>query len=64
MPENNSDTRDNYKAQKKYMQESRENLNLCLAKGTKERWRKFAEDRGISLTQYIIKLIEEDNRDD
>lgn len=51
-----------YESQKKYMTEKRENLNINLPKGTKDRWRKYVEEAypGQSLSQLIIDLIEAD----
>lgn len=50
------------KSQKKYCAEKRENLNINLPKGTKERWRKYTKEvyPGQSLSQLIIDLIEAD----
>ena len=48
-------------ASMKYNKEHRESLTLNLAKGVKDEWRKKAESKGLSLTAYIAKLIEEDN---
>lgn len=53
-----------YQKRHKYFKENRENLNVNLAKGTKDIWKAYAEKRGLTLTQYITKLIEEDNRED
>ena len=48
------------KATTKYIKEKRDVLGLNLPKGTKEAWREKAESKGLSLTAYITKLIEED----
>lgn len=50
-----------YSAQAKHNQLFRENLNLGLHKGTKDRWKAYAEKKGMSLTQYITQLIVSDN---
>lgn len=50
-----------YASQTKHNQLHRENLGLGLAKGTKERWKSYAEKKGMTLTQYITQLIITDN---
>ena len=48
-------------AQMKYNQAKRENLNIGLPKGTKEKWNQQASDKGFkSITAYITWLIEND----
>ena len=42
----------------KYMAESRDKLTLNLPKGDKDRYKAFAETKGISLTALIVELIE------
>lgn len=49
-----------YENQKKYMKEKTETLTLRLRPGEKDEWKKQAELRGMSLTQYVRKLIQED----
>ena len=44
------------KASMKYMKEKRENLNLNFPKGKKA----YAQFRGMSLTELITQLIEDD----
>lgn len=51
-----------YNAQAKYIIEKREHLGLNLEIGTKDKWKAYAAERNMSLTEYITKLIEEDNR--
>lgn len=48
------------KATLKYMKEKRENLNLNFPKGTKARFKAYAQFRGMSLTELITQLIEAD----
>ena len=48
------------KASMKYLSENCEKLTLTLKKGTKERWKEYAEKNGESLTVLITRLIEED----
>lgn len=50
-----------YSAQRKYLAEKREQLQLTLPIGTKERWRAYAAEEGLSLTAYITQLIEHEN---
>ena len=44
----------------KYMDEKRDKLTLNFPKGTKDRYRAYAESKGISLTALIVELIEAD----
>ena len=45
----------------RYIKEKRDNLNLNLPKGAKDRYKLHAEKkRGMSLTALIVKLLEED----
>ncbi len=46
----------------KYMKEKRENLNINLPLGSKERYKKHAESKGKSLTSLIVELVEDDIR--
>lgn len=46
----------------KYMKEKRENLNLNLPLGSKDRYKKHAESKGKSLTSLIVDLVEDDIR--
>ncbi len=48
------------KASMKYNKEKRDMLNLNLPKGKKEIYRAQAKRRGMTLTAYIIKLLEDD----
>lgn len=47
----------------KYMKEKRENLNINLPLGSKERYKKHAESKGKSLTSLIVDLVEDDIRE-
>lgn len=51
-----------YNSQAKYIAENRERVNLNLAKGVKDKWKAYAAERNMTLTEYLTKLIEEDNR--
>lgn len=44
----------------KYMEEKRDKLTLNFPKGDKERYKKHAEMRGMSLTALIVELLEKD----
>lgn len=48
-------------ASMKYKKEKRDSLTLSLPKGKKEEYRAKAESKGLSLTAYIVSLIEKDN---
>lgn len=48
------------KATNKYMAEKRDKLNLNFPKGAKEKYRAYAESKGMSLTALFVQLIEED----
>ncbi len=48
------------KATIKYMKEKRENLNINLPLGAKERYKTHAQKRGKSLTALIVDLLEQD----
>lgn len=48
------------KATMKYMAENREKLSLNLAKGKKGHYKKYAQTRGMSLTELIETLLAED----
>lgn len=43
----------------KYLKEKTDDIRLRTAKGTKERWREYAEARGMSMTQFVIACVEE-----
>ena len=42
----------------KYMAEKTDDIRLRVPKGYKERFKKEAEKRGISMTQFIIQSVE------
>ena len=44
----------------KYLSTSREILHLNLPLGTKDRWKDYSAERGISVTELLKNLIEED----
>ena len=47
----------------KYMHIKRESLQLNLPLGTKDLWKDYAADMGMSVTQLITKLIETDMKE-
>ena len=47
----------------KYMKEKRENLNINLPLGSKERYKKHSASKGKSLTSLIVDLVEDDIRE-
>lgn len=44
----------------KYMKDKRDKLTLTLPKGKKEQYKQYAESKGMSLTELIMKLIAAD----
>lgn len=44
----------------KYMKEKRENLNINLPLGSKDKYKTYAQKQGKSLTALIIELLEAD----
>lgn len=43
---------------RRYQKEHREKLYLDVAKGTKEKYKSFAEKHGMSMTAFITALVE------
>ena len=48
-----------YKANKKWNTENYEQMNLSVPKGTKDKYAKAAEAKGLSMTAYIVEAVEE-----
>ena len=46
------------KASIKYLKEKTDSIQIRTPKGTKERWKAAATDRGKSLNQFIIDTME------
>jgi hypothetical protein len=44
----------------RYLAEKREKLGLNLPKGTKEKYKKYAKNKGKSITELIIELLEKE----
>ena len=51
------------KANKKYIAEKTDDIRLRVKKGTKERYQKEAETRGISMTKFIVDCVEREITD-
>ena len=47
------------KASMKYMKEKTDSIQIRATKGTKDKWRKAAEENGKSMNQFIIESVEE-----
>lgn len=48
------------KATQKYIKENLEQISFRVKKGKKDEYKEKAASKGLSLTAYIMKLIEED----
>lgn len=44
----------------RYMKEKRDRITIGVPKGDKDRYRSYAESKGMSLNALVVKLIEED----
>ena len=53
-------TQQQNKATQKYIKEKRDRFGMNLPKGKLEEYRAKAKEKGLSLSAYIVKLIEED----
>ena len=51
------------KATIKYLAEHREQVRFWVKKGDKERYKAQAAAHGLSLTAYIVELLERDAKD-
>lgn len=49
----------NKNAIKKYIAEKTDEVRLRVPKGTKDRWKEYAEAKGISLTKYVVQAVEQ-----
>ena len=45
------------KATLKYLKESTDDIRLRVPKGTKERWSAAAADAGMSMTKYVLEIV-------
>ena len=45
------------KATLKYLKESTDDIRLRVPKGTKERWSAAAKDAGMSMTKYVLEIV-------
>lgn len=48
------------RAAQKYKATRREQLNLDVPKGIKEKYKAYAQSKGVSLTKLIMEFIEKD----
>lgn len=48
------------RASMKYIKEKTDDIRLRVPKGVKERYKKEAEKRGISTTQFILNCVEKE----
>lgn len=48
------------RAAEKYKATRREQLNLDVPKGVKEKYKAYAQSKGVSLTKLFMELIEKD----
>ncbi len=46
------------KASIKYIQEKTDDIRIRTPKGTKDRWKQAADERNISLTQFVVEAVE------
>lgn len=46
------------KATIKYQKEQQDSISFRTAKGTKDRWKAAADDRGVPLQRFIIEAVE------
>ena len=46
------------RATMKYLKEKTDDIRLRTPRGTKDRWREFAEARGMSMTQFVVACVE------
>ena len=44
---------------KKYISEKTDDIRLRVHKGTKDRWKEYAESKGISLTKFVVQVVKE-----
>lgn len=44
----------------KYLEEKTDSIRIRVPKGTKDIWKAYAKNRGISLNALIAKLMEEE----
>lgn len=43
----------------KYLKDKTDNIQIRAPKGTKDRWRAAADQRGQSLTQFVVEAVED-----
>lgn len=47
------------KASEKWIKEHTDDVRLRVPKGTKDRWKKYAESHGMSMTSFVCQKINE-----
>lgn len=47
------------KASIKYISEKTDDIRIRTLKGTKEKWKRAAEERNLSLTQFVVDAVNE-----
>lgn len=45
------------KASIKYLKDKTDDIRLRCPKGTKEKWIEAAEKAGVSMTQYVVSIV-------
>lgn len=45
------------KATLKYLNETKDNIQLRVPKGTKDKWKKEADKRNKSMTQFVVDCV-------
>lgn len=48
------------KAAQKYLKENYDVVSFRVPKGIREKYNEYAKSKGLSLTQLLVKLIEDD----
>ena len=46
------------RASMKYMQDKTDDIRLRVPKGTKERWKEAADQQGVSMTKYVVDIVD------
>ena len=46
------------KASIKYIQEKTDDIRIRTPKGTKDRWKQAADEKNVSLTQFVVDAVE------
>lgn len=54
-------TKAQIRANNKYRDKAYDRIEITVPKGDRDRWKAVAESKGMSLTAYILALMEADN---